>query len=354
VADRTALERLDEVVAWLDVYNTLVKIGIIGLGFMGGTHLDAFSKMEQVKVAAVCTQNPEAFSGTFRPTAGNLNRQPAEYDFSVVHKCLHWRELVDNSELDAVDICLPTDLHASVALAALQAGKHVLCEKPLALTSAECDLIIAEAKKQNRILMAGQVLRFWPEYMYLERFVKEREYGETLSATFVRRSGLPDWSRWLTNEERSGGAVLDLLIHDIDQVLWLFGAPDRVAAKMLGPTDAITATLIYPGGPEVRIQGGWFAAGSTLSMTFQVRAERAELEFAPTGLTLSNHLGQRNEIAITSADPYATELAYFVDCCRNNRQPERCMPEDSCRAVRLALLLKRSRAQGGEQHKCVL
>jgi predicted dehydrogenase len=354
VACGTALEWLDEVVACPDVYNTLVKIGIIGLGFMGSTHFDAFSKMEHVKVAAVCTQNPEAFSGAFRQSRGNLNRELAVHDFSAVRKCLHWREIVEDSELDAVDICLPTDLHASVAIAALRAGKHVLCEKPLALTSADCDSVIAEAKEQNRILMAGQVLRFWPEYMYLERFVKEREYGETRSATFVRRCGLPDWSRWLTDENRSGGAVLDLLIHDIDQVLWLFGAPDRVAAKTLGSMDALTATLIYPGGPEVRIQGGWFAAGTALSMTFQVRAERAELEFAPTGLTLSNHLGQRNQIAVTNGDSYATELAYFVECCRNNRQPERCMPEDSCRAVSLALLLKRSRAQGGEQLKCVL
>jgi predicted dehydrogenase len=321
---------------------------------MGSTHLDAFSKMEGVKVAAVCTQNPEAFSGAFCHTGGNLNREPAVHDFSAVHKYLHWRELVEDSELDAVDVCLPTDLHSSVALAALQSGKHVLCEKPLALTGLECGSMIADAKKHNRILMAGQVLRFWPEYMYLERFVKEGEYGEIRCATFVRRCGLPDWSRWLIDEDRSGGAVLDLLIHDIDQALWLFGAPDRIAAKGLGSMDAITATLLYPGGPEVRIQGGWFAPGSALSMTFQVRSERAELELAPTGLTLSNQMGQRNEIAVMGGDAYATELAYFVDCCRTNRQPERCMPEDSCRAVKLALLLKQSRARGGEQLKCVL
>jgi predicted dehydrogenase len=345
---------MDEVISDRNAYNTLVKVGIIGLGFMGSTHLDAFSKMEDVKVAAVCTQNPEAFSGAFRQTGGNLNREIAVHDFSAVHKCFDWRELVENSDLEAVDVCLPTDLHALVAIAALQAGKHVLCEKPLALTDADCASMIAEAKKHNRVLMAGQVLRFWPEYMYLERFAKEREYGEIRSATFVRRCGLPDWSRWLPDEHRSGGAVLDLLIHDIDQALWLFGAPDRIAAKGLGSMDAIAATLIYPGGPEVRIQGGWFAAGSALSMTFQVRAERAELELAPTGLTLSNHEGQRNEIAVMGGDAYATELAYFVECCRTDSEPERCMPEDSSRAVKLALLLKRSRAQGGEQLKCVL
>jgi predicted dehydrogenase len=331
-----------------------VKIGIIGLGFMGTTHLDAFSKMEDVTIAAICTQNAEAFSGGFRQSRGNLNRESAVHDFSAVHKCLEWRELVHDPELDAVDVCLPTDLHAPVAIAALERGKHVLCEKPLALTGADCERMIAEAKQHNRILMTGQVLRFWPEYVHLERFVKDHEYGAIRSATFVRRCGLPDWSRWLPDEKRSGGAVLDLLIHDIDQALCLFGAPDRVSAKALGSTDAITATFIYPGGPEVRVQGGWFAPGSPLSMTFQVRAERAELELTPTGLTLSDEVGGRNEIAGMGGDAYATELAYFVDCCRTNRQPELCMPEDSCRAVKLALLLKQSRAQGGEQVKCVL
>jgi len=148
--------------------------------------------------------------------------------------------------------------------------------------------------------------------------------------------------------------VLDLLIHDIDQALWLFGEPDRIAAKSLGSIDAVTASFIYPNGPQVRVQGGWFAAGSALSMTFQVRAERAELELTPTGLSLSNQAGQRNQIAVMGGDAYETELAYFVRCCRTNSQPERCMPEDSGRAVKAALLMKQSRALGGEQLKCGL
>lgn len=321
---------------------------------MGSTHLDAFSKMQGVEVAAIWTHNLQALSNSFQHTGGNLNRAAQIHDLSAVRKYSDSRELVNDSELDAVDICLPTDLHASVAMAALGTGKHVFCEKPLALTAADCDVMIAEAKKHDRVLMAGQVLRFWPEYLYLERFVRSREYGAILSATFVRRCGLPDWSRWLPDETRSGGAVLDLLIHDIDQALWIFGTPDRIAAKSIGPVDTVMSSLIYPGGPQVRIQGGWFAAGSALSMTFQVRAERAELELTPQGLYLSNQAGERKQIEITGDDAYEAELAHFVECCRTNRPPERCMPEDSGRAVKLALLLKQSRAQGGEQLKCTL
>lgn len=321
---------------------------------MGNTHADAFAKMNGVELAVICTHNLRALSGEFQFSGGNLKRETASRDLSNVRKCSDWNEMVRDPELEAIDICLPTDLHVSVAIAAMQAGKHVLCEKPLALTAVDCDRMIAEAEEHRRVLMAAQVLRFWPAYKYLERFVRSREYGAILSATFIRRCGLPDWSRWLTDDSRSGGAVLDLLIHDIDQALWLFGPPNRIAAKSLGPIDTIAAALIYAEGPDVRIQGGWFAAGSPLSMTFQVRAQRAEVELTSQGLYLSNQAGERKEVELDGAGPYETELAYFVECCRENRKPERCMPEDSARAVKLALLLKQSRSLGGEQLKCVL
>jgi predicted dehydrogenase len=228
----------------------------------------------------------------------------------------------------------------------------VLCEKPMALTAADCDRMIAVAERQKRILMIGQVLRFFPQYRYLENFVRAGEYGKIRSATFVRRCGVPDWSRWLPDESRSGGAVIDLLIHDIDQALWLFGTPDRVAAKGIGDGDTLMATFLYPNGPEVRVQGGWFPAGTPLSMGFQVRADRAELEWSSEGLVLSDAAGERKEIEAPGPDGYDSEIAYFVDCCRTGSKPERCMPEESARALKLALLLKESRASGGEQLKC--
>ena len=212
--------------------------------------------------------------------------------------------------------------------------------------------MMTAAAQHRRILMIGQVLRFWPEYEELKKFVQSGEHGSVRSATFVRRSGLPDWSRWLTNESRSGGAVLDLLLHDIDQALLLFGMPRRVAAKSISGPDTMMATLIYPGGPEVRIQGGWFAPGTPFSMSFQVRADRAELEWMPAGLFLSDATGQRRKLDADGADAYESELAYFLACCHNGEQPRRCMPFESAEAVKLALLLKQSRAKGGEQLEC--
>lgn len=319
---------------------------------MGAMHLGAFAKIPDTELKAVCTSGGRALTGDLSEIGGNLQREQTQYDFTNVKQYTNWRELVVDADVDAVDVCLPTDLHAAVALAALAAGKHVLCEKPMALTTSDCDRMIAAAKDANRILMIGQVLRFWPEYLYLHDFVTSGRYGAVVSATFVRSCGIPDWSKWLTNEARSGGAVVDLLVHDIDQALMLFGMPDRVAAKKLGDVDGVMSTFIYPNGPEVRVQGGWMLPGAPLKMTFQVRAERGELELAPDGLFLTDASGQRAPVKAPGQDGYEAEVAYFAECCRDGKKPERCLPEDSARAVKVALLLKQSRAKEGEQLKC--
>jgi predicted dehydrogenase len=324
---------------------------MVGLGFMGAVHLSAYSKIPDATVVAVSTESERALSNDLNQAGGNLNRDLGKFDFSGVKRHRHWRELVSDPDIDIVDICLPTDLHSSVSIAALAAGKHVLCEKPMALTGADCDQMIAAARVNNRILMIAQVLRFWPEYVAAKDIVERRQFGAVRSATFVRQCGLPDWSKWLPLPERSGGAAVDLLVHDIDQVIWLFGMPQWVAAKQLGDGDALAATFFYPNGPEVRVQGGWFAPGAPLHMSFHVQAERATVELTSDGLMLNDLAGQRKKVE-TAGDGYEAEISYFMECVRTGKQPERCKPSDSARAVKVALALKESRAQGGEQIKC--
>lgn len=326
-----------------------MKIGIVGLGFMGATHLKAFLNTEGVTLAAVSATNPRRLAGDLSDVGGNLGRESGTYDFSNVRKYPDWRDLVNDPELDAVDVCLPTNLHLPVTVAALKAGKHVLCEKPMALTAADCDEMLKAARENGKILMIGHVLRFWPEYNYLQRFVKSGEYGAVRTATFVRRCGVPDWSKWAMDDSQSGGALLDLLVHDIDQVLRLFGPPTKVAAKALNDQDSISATLLYPNGPEVRVQGGWFPSGTPFAMGFQVAAQRGELELTPDGLRLNDGSGALKSIKLDEGDAYDAEVRYFVECCRNGQQPVECPPEQSAAAVKLALTLKQSRAEGGAQ-----
>lgn len=327
------------------------------MGFMGVTHLGALSKLADVQVAAIGSANPKVLAGDLSGIGGNLKREQTTFDLSAVRKHTTWQEMVADRELDAIDICLPTHLHRPVATAALEAGKHVICEKPMAGSPEDCRAMLEAAKESGRQLMIAHVLRFWPAYRKLYEFVKSGEYGAVRSATLIRRCGIPDWSRWLTNEGESGGAILDLLIHDIDQILLLFGVPDRVAAKSMGGPDSVSATFmypsnIYPSNLEVRLQGGWFEAGVPFSMSFQARADRGLLELTPEGLMLSDQNGQRREVDAGSEDPYGAELAYFVECCRTGKSPERCPPEQSAKAVEIALLLKKSRQEEGAQLKC--
>jgi predicted dehydrogenase len=208
------------------------------------------------------------------------------------------------------------------------------------------------ARRANRILMIGHVLRFWPAYRYLHRVVSSNEYGDVRSATFTRYCGLPDWSPWLLDPSRSGGAIFDLLIHDLDQILLLFGPPASVRAKTFGNADAVSASLLYPGGPEVRLQGGWLASGTAFSMGFQVRTVRAQLDLTPDGLILADAKGQRR-LDLDETDAFADEIGYFQDCCENNREPSRCPPEQSAAAVKLAHAVMKARSSE-EEVKCEL
>jgi predicted dehydrogenase len=319
---------------------------------MGAAHVAALSAYPEAELAAVVSRDPKTREGDFSATGGNLKLEKRQFDFSRVSKYFTWQEIVADPNVDAISICLPTNFHAEVTLAALDAGKHVICEKPMALTMAECESMMAAAERSKRILMIGQVLRFWPEYMALRKFVTDGEYGTVRQATFLRKAGLPEWSKWLPDETQSGGAVMDLLVHDIDQILLLFGMPERVTAKALGTVDALMASFIYPGGPEVRLHGGWFEPGVPFNMSFQVRCEKGEMELTADGLQLSDMSGNRHKVELPAANAYEAQMHYFLDCCRSGQEPELCQPSESAAAVKVALALKESRAKEGEQVTC--
>ncbi len=324
-----------------------LNIGVIGLGSMGALHLDVFEKIQNASVTAVCSRDPRKLAGDLRGLGGNLEREGRVHDFAQVHAYTDWRELIADPNVDAVDICLPSDAHAEVSIAAMAAGKHVLCEKPMALTSADCDRMLAAADQHGRVLMIAHTLRFWPDYNYLALFAREHSIVE---AFFERKCGVPDWSAWLPDPSRSGGAIFDLMIHDIDQAISLFGVPDQVSAHSTGPVDTVRATLHYP-HRKVHIEGGWLAPGTPFAMDFQVHAADQRLSYH--GGVLQQCSAQERHTVDLSAQPqaYDAELRYFVECCVTNGAPVLCPPRESAQAVALAALLVRSRTRGGETLK---
>jgi predicted dehydrogenase len=325
-----------------------MKIGIIGFGFMGGVHLAAIKRIEGATVTAVASlvrPAPDA------PPRGNLEQVESSSLPADVNWHSDWRELLLDPNIDAVDICLPTHLHKEVVLSALEKGKHVLCEKPMALTESDCDEILEAANRSGCVFMVGHVLRFTYPYSYAASFVSSIGHGSVKVCTLKRKAGYPQWSDWLSKEECSGGAILDLLIHDIDMALNLFGQPSTVGAISDGEIDTMHGVLHYARGLKVQIQGGWYAPDVPFSASFQIVGDDAALLFEDGKLWL-NRSGEKQPVDIPEHREYLEQMRYFVECCKNHIAPERCPPAESAQAVRLANLLKTSRDKDGMEISC--
>src|SRR5512145_2441470 len=204
----------------------MIKIGIVGMGGMGWNHVSQYLKLPGVQVMAMADAAPERLEAREKVKI-NLNGEETPVDFSHVARYPGAEELIAEADVDVVDICLPTDLHASCAIQALEAGKHVLCEKPMALTASDADQMIAAAYTAGRQLMIAHCLRFWPEYQFLRQCIADRRYGRLLSLNMWRMGGHPSWAArgWFADPARSGGMALDLHIHDVDFANAVLGRP---------------------------------------------------------------------------------------------------------------------------------
>jgi len=334
-----------------------MRIGVIGVGFMGSTHIKAMRDLPEVTLAAICSNNPAVLAGDLSSIKGNLGGEGQTYDFSGVAKYSTTDELLADESLDAVDICLPTALHYPVASAALKAGKHVLLEKPMGLTGEECDKLLDEAKAAGKILMIAHVLRFFPMYETLHKTLPT--LGPARSALFRRRCAAPTWGEWLKHRDRSGGGVFDLLIHDYDVALWLFGKPTHVSATgyeaLAEGIDIINAQLHYENGLTVTVTGGWHHPASyPFSMEYTVVCDGGAVEYSSLGRSPALYGADGSEALIPqdSHDGYAEEIRYFAQCVTNGSAPERCDPASSAQATKLALLCNEARLKNGEKIEC--
>lgn len=310
----------------------MFRIGVLGLGVMGKRHLQACAHLHGVEMV---TREHASFAGLVR--SGD----------AVADQTALCAAMIADPSIDAVDICLPTGLHAPLTISALQAGKHVLCEKPMALNVEDCRRMLAAAASSRGILMIAHVLRFWPAYMFLREVVACRAYGSLVSASLTRKSGLPTWAPWLLRPEESGGGILDMLVHDFDQALLLFGVPERVSGKTDGSVNALACSLGYADGMSVAVEGGWQAGATAFGMGFELVASDGTLRLAEERLqALRPPSEEWAEVGLPSTDPYASQLQYFVDCCQRAMQPAVCSPQSSAMAVELACLVRDAAVRG--------
>jgi 1,5-anhydro-D-fructose reductase (1,5-anhydro-D-mannitol-forming) len=322
----------------------MLKIGIIGLGFMGKMHFRCWKSLPDVQLTAICDIDPQKFAST-AGAAGNIAGAEQPLDFSGVSFFTDAREMFRQVQLDAVSITLPTYLHAEYTTLALQSGVNVLCEKPMALTIADCQGMIAAAEKTGKLLQIGHCIRFWPQYATAKQIIDSGEYGAVRAATFQRLSATPTWAwnGWLMDGQRSGGAILDMHIHDSDYVQYLFGLPPavftRAARGPSGDLDHSLTSYLYPDGKVVTAEGGWMMApGFGFEMSFNIVLDKATLVFNSNlspSLKLSPQSGGELFPVCEDGDGYIHEIRHFAALLAGQDRPAILTPNQSLDSVRL-------------------
>jgi predicted dehydrogenase len=206
----------------------MIRVGLVGIGFMGWIHWLAYQRLGGAKVTAISTRNPQRLAGDWRGIQGNFGPPGEQVDLAGIATHAKLDDLLNDPQIDIVDLTLPPAQHADATVRALEAGKHVFCEKPMALKLADCERMVAAAKKANRLLMIGHVLPFFPEYDWARRVIQSDEYGALRGGAFRRVISDPTWLANYWSPEQVGGPMLDLHVHDAHFIRLLFGQPREV------------------------------------------------------------------------------------------------------------------------------
>ena len=323
-----------------------VSVGIIGLGFMGVTHIKSYLKIPDARIAAICDARCLPVDGDLSGIAGNIvDGQPLKLDMTQVKAYANHEDLLADPGIDLVDLCVPTRLHHPLSLAALRAGKHVICEKPLARTPELCREIVDSAKNAKGFFMPAMVMRFWPEWAWLKQAIDEKTFGRALAARFRRVSSPPGWSKAsYLNGEDSGGALLDLHIHDTDFVQFCFGRPRSVfstgATRFSGAIDHVSTAYQFASGIPVTAEGSWLMSDSYgFKMEYTVNFEQATVEFdlarGADSLKIYEDGQKPRTVQCPAGDGYVAELCYFIQCIQNGTPPSIVTAADGLSAVEI-------------------
>jgi predicted dehydrogenase len=322
------------------------NVGVVGIGFMGTTHIKAYLMIPGARVAAICDTARLPGNGKLPRVAGNIGgSKPLHLDMTRVKAYSNFDDLLADPAIDLVDICVPTPLHHPLCLKALRAGKHVVCEKPMARTSAQAREIVAAAGKARGFFMPAMVMRFWPEWAWLKNAIDNKIYGRVLAARFRRVCPPPGWSRGCYLKGRdSGGALLDLHIHDADFIQFCFGRPRGVFAvgrtRFSGAIDHVVASYRMAGGATVTAEGSWLMTeGYGFKMQYTVNFEKATADYdngrGADALQLFEEGRRPRVIKCAGGDGYEMELRYFIQCIQNGKPPAIVTATDGLSAVEI-------------------
>lgn len=309
-----------------------MKVGLIGIGGMGFVHFNCYKKMQGVQIAVADIRV-------------DMAKEKIKDDTIPVYAS--YEEMIERENLDFVDICTPSYMHADMAVYALGKGLHVLCEKPMSINSSEAQRMIDAKEKSGKLLMIAHVVRFMSPYVYLKSVIDSCELGKPVHVIMHRLSEAPKWSweNWMLNTDKSGGVTLDLSIHDIDFMQYVFGEPKSIEASyhdLQDNSNYVSSTFSYDGF-SVQTVGGWFNAAIPFRAEYLAVFENGYVEskggkIVKNGEEVTVTAGEVSEdtgINLSGADGYSDEITYFMDCIKCGREPMKVTPKSSMKSVAL-------------------
>ncbi|MBN1465014.1 Gfo/Idh/MocA family oxidoreductase [candidate division KSB1 bacterium] len=328
----------------------MIRFAILGYGFIGAVHAATLKKVDDAQVVAVIEKDKSKWGAV---TRGNIDvNGMGSLDVPFFESIA---QMQDNVEADCISVCLPTFLHRSFAEQAMAAGMHVVCEKPMALTLNDCDAMIAATRASGKQLFIAQCIRFWPEYVELKRMHDSGLLGAPLSFRFQRLSGMPTWggeNSWFMQEDKSGGCLFDLHVHDIDFVNTLLGKPRALYArgvKLANSNAAVVSQYHYENNLLCTIEGSWLSF-SGFKMSYTAVYENGQLEYdstqSPALKLWKKGAAEPEAVHVAATDGYTEQYNYFVDCLKSGKAPALVPPESTRLSIELALAERESIEKG--------
>jgi predicted dehydrogenase len=283
----------------------MVRIGIVGIGFMGMIHYLAARRVAGAEVVALCSRDRKKLAGDWTSIQGNFGPRGTQMDLSGLSLHDDFAAILADPRVDLVDLCVPNHLHAPMAIQALRAGKPVLVEKPIALTMPEADGMVAASRDAGRPLMVAQVLPFVPEFAFALEAVRSGRYGRLLAAHFTRVISRPDWSNDIADASRSGGPAIDLHIHDTHFIGLICGAPKAVHSCGIvedGAVVYLTTQYLFD-RPDLAVScvsGALTPGGRPFTHGFELTLEGATIAFNFANLAGQGHVAM--PLTVIAAD----------------------------------------------------
>ena len=313
-----------------------MKVGIVGVGFMGTTH------------AAGWADTPATIAGFTAETSREAD------NVAKLHNAKVYPSLEEMlPDVDVVDICSPTHLHHEMALKAARAGKHIVCEKPLARTTKQAQEIVNACQQAGVQLLVAHVVRFFPEYALAHSAVMEGQIGKPGVIRLHRGSYRPKKpaGNWFLDEEKSGGILMDLMVHDYDYARWVAGDVETVSARRVteahpeAPVDYGLVILSHRSGALSHVAGAWAYPPPTFRTRLEIAGDRGLIEFdsdstAPIqNLILKASGSDAPDVALPSSpgseSPYTTQIKEFYGALAEGK-PARVSALDGLVAVQIA------------------